>query len=367
MGLLRATALAAALSMTAATVLTPAAAQAQVFIGVSVNFAPPPLPEYEQPPIPEPGYLWIPGYWAFDDDYGDYYWVPGTWAEAPEPGYLWTPAWWGWSDGVYAFHEGYWGPQVGFYGGVNYGYGYTGSGYEGGYWRDNHFFYNSRVNNISNNVNITNVYSQTVIVNTASRASFNGPGGVTARPTPQQMAAAQQPHLPPTTLQTQHIRAAAAMPSLRASANHGAPPIAAANRPAAFNGPGVVRAAQPGGAYRPSPTPAVQRQGAPGVYQGQEGQPPRPGSAAPPAYAGQYRPQNPGQPPRPGDAPPAYVGQYRQQTPGQANRPYAPPPQQQQERPASPPPRPAASHSPPPPKAAPHPDDHARPDEPKDH
>jgi hypothetical protein len=337
MGLLRATALAAALSMTAGTVLTPAAAEAQIFVGVSVNFAPPPLPVYEQPPIPAPGYLWIPGYWAFDDDYGDYYWVPGTWAAAPEPGYLWTPAWWGWDNGAYAFHEGYWGPEVGFYGGVNYGFGYTGTGYEGGYWRNDRFFYNSAVNNISNNVNITNVYSRTVVMNAASRASFNGPGGVTARPTAQEMAVAQEPHLPATALQTQHVRTAAATPSLRATANHGAPPIAAVARPATFNGPGVFRAAPPS-------APAAERQGGLPGYRGQEVQPPRTGYA-PPAYPSPYRQPAPGQP---------YPGQPY---PGQATRPYAPPPQQQQQRPATPPPHPAAVHSPPPPKAPPHPEE----------
>jgi hypothetical protein len=29
-----------------------------------------------------------------------------------------TPGYWGWSDGVYVYHEGYWGPEIGFYGGV---------------------------------------------------------------------------------------------------------------------------------------------------------------------------------------------------------------------------------------------------------
>jgi hypothetical protein len=49
------------------------------------------LPVYDQPPIPEPGYIWTPGYWAWDDDSG-YYWVPGTWVLPPEPALLWTPA-----------------------------------------------------------------------------------------------------------------------------------------------------------------------------------------------------------------------------------------------------------------------------------
>src|SRR5689334_17348519 len=94
---------------------------AQVSIGISVNFAPPELPVYEQPLCPGEGYIWTPGYWAWDPDYGDYYWVPGTWVLAPQPGYLWTPPYWGWNGVLFVFHEGYWGPRVGFYGGINYG------------------------------------------------------------------------------------------------------------------------------------------------------------------------------------------------------------------------------------------------------
>jgi WXXGXW repeat (2 copies) len=63
-------------------------AQAGLFISITV--APPALPVYVQPPIPGPGYMWTPGYWAWDDDDNDYYWVPGAWVEAPEPGLLWT-------------------------------------------------------------------------------------------------------------------------------------------------------------------------------------------------------------------------------------------------------------------------------------
>ena len=62
---------------------------------------------------------------------------------------------------------GYWGPQVGFYGGINYGFGYIGVGYFGGYWNDGAFNYNRAVNNIST-TNITNVYNKTVVNNITS-------------------------------------------------------------------------------------------------------------------------------------------------------------------------------------------------------
>ena len=111
-----------------ALISTPAFSQ----VSISVDLAPPSLPVYEQPACPNDGYLWTPGYWAYGD-YG-YYWVPGTWVQPPEPGLLWTPGYWGWSGNNYAFYPGYWGTNVGFYGGVNYGYGYGGDGYGGGRW-----------------------------------------------------------------------------------------------------------------------------------------------------------------------------------------------------------------------------------------
>src|ERR1700689_3029072 len=102
-------------------------------IGVSITIAPPELVVYTQPVCPQEGYLWTPGYWAYGD--AGYFWVPGTWVEPPTVGYLWTPGYWGWGDGVYAWNDGYWGSEVGFYGGVNYGFGYGGVGYQGGRWQ----------------------------------------------------------------------------------------------------------------------------------------------------------------------------------------------------------------------------------------
>jgi len=87
---------------------------------------PPPLPEYSQPDCPGDGYLWTPGYWSYAPQ--GYYWVPGVWARPPETAFLWTPGYWGFVGGSYRYHYGYWGPHIGFYGGINYGFGYVGVG-----------------------------------------------------------------------------------------------------------------------------------------------------------------------------------------------------------------------------------------------
>jgi hypothetical protein len=384
MRLFRSSALAAVLAMTSAAMAAPPA-QAQISIGISVNFAPPPLPVYEQPPIPDADFIWIPGYWAWDDDIYDYYWVPGTWAPAPEPGLLWTPAWWGWNNGGYGFHDGYWAPHVGYYGGIAYGFGYNGSDYEGGEWRGGRFFYNRSVNNVTN-VNITNVYNKTVIVNQSTTASFNGPGGASAQPTSQQLAVAQERHVAPTAMQTQHVRAALAMPALRASANHGAPPVAATARPAAFTGEGVVKAARPGGDYH-APPAAVARQAqaraahgetptAPAAHAAETRAPANPASqthddqAAPraPPRTEQDRAQ-----PRPGAESPERTERAPSASPDDqptthSDRPASATPERQEVQRAAPepamhagPPRPASTpHSAPPPRrAAPSPPKHA--------
>jgi hypothetical protein len=246
----KSTALALVLGMSTAVVAMPPAASAYVGIGISVNFAPPALPIYDQPPIPGPGYIWTPGYWAWDASYSDYYWVPGTWILPPSVGLLWTPAWWGWDNGVYLFHTGYWGPQVGYYGGIDYGFGYTSTGYQGGYWNGNRFYYNRAANHFGN-VNIPNVYNRAVSGG-GGRASFFGPGGASVRPTQQQVAFDQARHIGPTAVQQQHSRVASADTALRASTNRGAPRIAATSRAGALSGAGVVAASRAGGAYNPS-------------------------------------------------------------------------------------------------------------------
>jgi WXXGXW repeat (2 copies) len=236
LGILMATISVAALSTTSS---------AQIGISISVRIGPPALPIYAQPICPGAGYLWTPGYWGWNDD-GGYYWIPGTWVIAPV-GRLWTPGYWGFAGGLYGWHAGYWGPHVGFYGGINYGFGYGGVGFGGGEWRGGSFFYNRSVTNV-NVRNVTNVYNRTVIVNN-TRTSFNGPGGIPTRPTPQEEAFGREQHTAALSSQVEHERAASQNREMFASNNHGRPAIAATARPGEFKGSDVQRASAAGERY----------------------------------------------------------------------------------------------------------------------
>lgn len=217
--------------------LVPASSFAGVLI--SVNIAPPILPVYEQPPCPEPGWMWTPGYWAYGPD--GYYWVPGAWVPAPYEGALWTPPYWGWSSGLYIFHPGYWGRHVGYYGGINYGFGYMGVGFAGGYWRGHDFLYNTAVMRV-NNVHIRNVYvdrrivERNTIVN-ERRVSFNGGrDGIRHDARPEERMAMRDRHMSETSMQMHHMEAARNDRNFYARNNGGRPQTMAAERPMGFHG-----------------------------------------------------------------------------------------------------------------------------------
>jgi hypothetical protein len=195
--------------------------------------APPQIPYYTPPPVPQPNYIWMPGYWAWG--IAGYYWVPGTWVLAPQYGLLWTPGYWSWQNGGYGWHQGYWASSVGFYGGVYYGGGYYGNGFVGGRWSNNVFRYNTAVLPVTNTTIIKNVYvDKTVVVNvtTVNRVSYNGgPSGTSARPTASELAVARERHVPMTPAQQQHAQVAAQDRALLAKVNSGKPPVVTAPRP----------------------------------------------------------------------------------------------------------------------------------------
>ncbi len=228
--------------------LIPASSFAGVFI--SVGFAPPVLPVYVQPVCPDPGLMWTPGYWAYGPD--GYYWVPGAWVPAPYIGALWTPPWWGWSGGLYVFHPGYWGRHVGYYGGVDYGFGYMGVGFVGGMWRGDRFAYNTAVMHVNSNI-VHNTYvdrtvvERNTIVNNRHVAFSGGPGGINHPPTAAEQVANHDQHLAATSFQTSHVNSAMNNKASYARNNGGHPhnlavsrPLAAENHnpPAGFNAHG---------------------------------------------------------------------------------------------------------------------------------
>ena len=208
--------------------------------------APPQLPDYDQPPAPGDGYAWTPGYWAWGPT--GYYWVPGVWVEPPYIGALWTPGYWGFYGGRYSFYPGYWGRHIGFYGGINYGFGYVGFGYEGGYWNSGRFFYNRAYNNI-NVRTVHNVYNYhaNVHVANAPRASYHGaPGGMQVRPQSTERAAFREPYAPRMNSQVQHEQNYSAVRGQYANQNQGRPASPAVSRPLPADR-GVTPQARPAG------------------------------------------------------------------------------------------------------------------------
>jgi hypothetical protein len=223
---------------------------------------PPPLPVYAQPAAPGDGYIWIPGYWA-RNAYG-FYWVPGTWVLAPYVGALWTPGYWSYAGNVYRWSPGYWGPHIGYYGGIDYGFGYIGIGYVGGYWKDRHFYYNRAITRVDP-VRVRYVYHHPS--NAAYRhgprvSYYGGPGGLRRGPDARERAAQRERHAPPLRVQTDLDRQAGRQREQFLSVNRGRPVHAAFTHPAGSrdawrepghgagpSGAGVDRHGRPDGAW----------------------------------------------------------------------------------------------------------------------
>ncbi len=303
--------------------IVPASAFAGVFI--SVGFAPPPLPVYEQPPCPEPGWMWTPGYWAYGPD--GYYWVPGAWVPAPYEGALWTPGYWGWGDSLYVWHAGYWGPHVGYYGGVNYGFGYMGIGFVGGRWHGHEFEYNRAVMHVDEH-RIHNVYDDRrdidryTVRNDRRVAYSGGPGGINHAPGQQERMAMNERHMAPTSFQSQHVNAAMNDRGSYYKTNNGRPQTMAVQRPMGMqnqNAPNGNRGGQQPNSFNNGNHGAQQQFNRPPQYQHQNQQ--------------QYQNQPQYQTQQQFNRAPQYQNQNRQQTQSQPhyqNQPQAQPHYQSQ-------------------------------------
>jgi hypothetical protein len=211
--------------------------------------------------------MWMPGYWAYGDE--GYFWVPGTWVPAPYEGALWTPPYWGWSEGIYVFHPGYWGRHVGYYGGVNYGYGYMGVGFVGGMWRGNDFVYNRAVIRVDdryvhNTYEDRTIVERNTVINEGHVAFSGGPGGIRHEPMPEERFAEREDHVGATTFQATHESSAMGDRNSYATQNGGHPQNLAVQRP--FN---QGNQPNPRGDYRNEPGGHPGSVGGyQGVYQG---------------------------------------------------------------------------------------------------
>lgn len=280
--------------------------------------APPDLPEYEQPEPPNPDYLWTPGYW--DNSAAGYYWVPGAWVAPPYIGALWTPGWWGYYGHRYRFHHGYWGTNIGFYGGMNYGFGYLGVGYVGGYWNQNHFWYNRSYNRINNGWRYA--YTRPAPRNqyfTNNRVGYyGGQGGIRRPPMRAELLARAQRVTPPMRQQMQVRTVAAQNRGQFYSTNRGRPASFAAARPLAADR----------GISRPAPiAPAVMQQHVTALRQQQQHL-----QVSRPNVQGGQRPGTPGNTMRPNETHPGQPGNVaRPMQPGggTAQRPGQQRPEQQ--------------------------------------
>jgi len=113
--------------------------------------------------------MWTPGFGKRVRPEG-YYWVPGTWVSTSLRRRALDPRNWGWANGAYAFNEGYWGPHIGFYGAVNYGFGYGASDLKAGNGANGGFSSTTALMvNIGGGVRVTNVYEKTVMLTTTPR------------------------------------------------------------------------------------------------------------------------------------------------------------------------------------------------------
>ena len=81
----------------------PATAAVDIFVDLA-----PPAPRYEVVPAPRAGYVWQPGFWAYDN--GHHVWRKGYWVRERK-GYYWHPSRWEQRDGRWYFSQGKWDRQ----------------------------------------------------------------------------------------------------------------------------------------------------------------------------------------------------------------------------------------------------------------
>ena len=88
--------------------LAPVASQADSRVSIGIAIGPPPPLVVAPPPAPAPGYVWAPGYWAWNGY--QHVWIGGYWL-SPRPGYYWVPDRWEHRGPQWHHVHGHWSPR----------------------------------------------------------------------------------------------------------------------------------------------------------------------------------------------------------------------------------------------------------------
>lgn len=71
---------------------------------------PEPIDEIAPDTKPEGDYIWISGYWAWDEERASFIWISGVW-RLPPPGRTWMPGYWTEAGGGWQWVSGFWAPE----------------------------------------------------------------------------------------------------------------------------------------------------------------------------------------------------------------------------------------------------------------
>jgi hypothetical protein len=73
---------------------------------IIVQQQPPAVQSESPPPRPSSEYVWVAGYWAWENS--RYHWISGRWTIPPRAGSNWVPPRWEPEGRGYRFYDGYW-------------------------------------------------------------------------------------------------------------------------------------------------------------------------------------------------------------------------------------------------------------------
>ena len=94
-------------ALAACLLVIPVTASAQITVTITPPSAPPAPRAYVQQAAPAPNYVWVPGYWSWEEQSQQWAWVDGYWIE-DQPGYVIVQPEWVNDGGRWVHRRGGW-------------------------------------------------------------------------------------------------------------------------------------------------------------------------------------------------------------------------------------------------------------------